>query len=235
MCGRYVIPDAAEIERFWHVGRHNLAGQKPLWKVAPTTTAPMLRLVGNKLELVAARWGFIPFWWKEVRPARNTHNARSEEALKKAMWRIPAGKSRCLVPAMGWYEWKEVQQIDRLTGEVRKTKQPYFIRLPDRQPIAFAGLMSRRPDDEGKPQFTFTILTRDAVGSVAEIHSRMPIALPKDAEAAWLLAELTDPEVAIEFARKYAITELAQHPADPRVNDAKDEGADLIEPFPNPA
>ena len=80
-----------------------------------------------------------------------------------------------------------------------------------------------------------SILTRDAVGSVAEIDSRMPIALPKDAEAAWLLSELTDPEVAIEFAREYAITELVQHPADPRVDDTRNERADLVEPFPNPA
>jgi hypothetical protein len=23
MCGRYVSPEEAEIERFWHIGRHN--------------------------------------------------------------------------------------------------------------------------------------------------------------------------------------------------------------------
>ena len=37
MCGRYVSPEEAEIERFWHIGRHN---NKPFGRrctVSPTT------------------------------------------------------------------------------------------------------------------------------------------------------------------------------------------------------
>jgi putative SOS response-associated peptidase YedK len=62
----------------------------------------MLRLGDNgTLEEVAARWGLIPFWWKAAKPLRLTFNARSEEAATKPMWRHPASKARCLVPAMG--------------------------------------------------------------------------------------------------------------------------------------
>ena len=63
----------------------------------------------------------------------------------------------------------------------------------------------------------------------------MPIALPKDAEAAWLDPGMTDAAVAIEFARECAVTEFVHYPVNPRVNNARNGGADLIEPFRNPA
>lgn len=237
MCGRYVIPTQTDMERFWAIPesrRRNPLAQR--FNVSPTALIPMLRpRDSGGAELVAARWGLIPFWWKQANPPRNTFNARSEEALTKPMWRIPASKARCLVPAMGWYEWKEIERVDPATGEVTKAKQPYFIRLPDRRPIAFAGLMSRRTVEGDDSEFTCTMLTRDAIGPALEIHRRMPIALPKDAEAAWLDPRMTDAAAAIEFARECAVTEFVHHPVDPRVNNARNEGTDLLVPFENPA
>ncbi len=78
-------------------------------------------------------------------------------------------------------------------------------------------------------------MTRDAVGPAAEVHSRMPVSLLKNSEAAWLDRTLTDAASAIEFARESAVTEFVHHPVNPRVNNARNEGAELIEPFPNPA
>ena len=236
MCGRYVTPSQTEIARYWQLTDahiRNPLGQ-PL-NALPAATVPILRLDANgNLEQVAARWGLIPLWWKEEKPPKNTFNAPSEEAATRPIWSIPAGKARCLVPAMGWYEWIEVERVDPATGEITKVKQPYLIRLPDRQPIAFAGLMSRRAVEGDQSGFTCAILTRDAVGRAAEIHSRMPIALPKDAEGAWLYRELTDAAVAIEFAREQVLTEFVQHPVDRRVDNARNGVAELFEPFENP-
>ena len=232
MCGRYVSPEEAAIERFWklsHAQRENPLGGR--FNVSPASIVPILLLgESGDLELVGARWGLIPFWWKEAKPPRLTFNARSEEAATKPMWRHPAAKSRCLVPAVGWYEWKEVERVDPKTGEVTKAKQPYFIQRQDGQLIAFAGLMSRRTVDDSS-EFTCSILTQDAVGLAAEVHTRMPIALPKETEGAWLDSALTDAALAIEFAREQAITEFVYHAVNPRVNNSRTEGAELIEPF----
>jgi putative SOS response-associated peptidase YedK len=230
MCGRYVSPSEAEIERFWHIGRHNSNPFGPRYNVSPTTVVPMLRSSDTGgLDLVMARWGLIPFWWKEAKPPRITFNARSEEAASKPMWRVPASKSRCLVSALGWYEWKEIERVDPATGEVTKAKQPHFIRLPDGQPFAFAGLMSRRTAEGDTSEFTCSILTQEAVGPAVEVHSRMPVVLPKYAEAAWLDAALTDATKAIELARLHAVTALEHYPVSARVNNAKNEDAELIE------
>ena len=205
------------------------------FNVSPASIVPIL-LLGETgaLELVGARWGLIPFWWKEAKPPRLTFNARSEEAATKPMWRHPAAKSRCLVPAAGWYEWKEVERVDPSTGEVKKAKQPYFIHRQDGQLIAFAGLMSRRTVDDNS-EFTCAILTRDAVGPAAEVHTRMPIALPKETEGAWLDSALTDAALAIALAREKSITEFVYHAVNPRVNNSRSEGAEMIETFENAA
>ena len=77
--------------------------------------------------------------------------------------------------------------------------------------------------------------SRDAVGPVSEVHTRMPIALPKETEDAWLDSAMTDAALAIEFAREQGITEFVYHAVNPRVNNSRSEGAELMEPFENPA
>ena len=93
--------------------------------------------------------------------------------------------------------------------------------------------MSRRAADDTS-EFTCSILTRDAIGPASEVHTRMPIALPKETEAVWLDPEFTDAALAIEFAREQAITEFEYYTVNPRVNNARNEGAELIEVFENP-
>lgn len=86
---RYVSPADAEIERFWHIGRHNYDPFGRLFNVAPTTQIPLLRLgpEAGELQLAMARWGLIPFWWKQPKPPNFTFNTRIEEAATKPMWR----------------------------------------------------------------------------------------------------------------------------------------------------
>ena len=236
MCGRYVTPSQAEMERYWELARAQICN--PFGRslnVSPPATIPVLRRDWNgRLELVAARWGLIPFWWKEDKPLRQTFNARSEQAATKAMWRIPLDKARCIVPALGWYEWKEVERADPATGEVTTAKQPYYVHRPDRNPFAFAGLMSWRTV-EGVNLYSCSIMTRDAIGPVSEIHNRMPVALPKDTEAAWLEPGLTDAATAVELVRESAITDFVYHAVNPFLNNARNEGAELTEHFENPA
>jgi len=237
MCGRYVSPTQAEMERYWELTDAQI--RDPLtqhFNISPSAIVPMLRLGRTgKLELVAARWGLVPYWWKEARPPRHAFNARSEEAAVKPMWREPAARARCLVPALGWYEWKELEQIDPHTGEVTWRKQPYFIQRADQSLAAFAGLFSRRSSADAAAGLSCAILTRDATGPAADIHPRMPIALGPEVHAAWLDPALTDAAQAIDLARSAAATDLVYHTVHPRVNDSRSEGAGLIETFANPA
>ena len=213
MCGRYVSPEQASIERAWQIRRSSGLDFVRRFNVQPTTDVPVLLLEDGELALAAARWGLIPHWWKQDKPPTFTINARLEEAAGKPMWRDPMRRTRCLLPAEGWYEWQE------LAGG----KQPHHIRRADGRLFCFAGLMSACKDT-----LSCAILTKAAEGPVAEVYDRMPVVLADEAHAGWLDPSLKD---AAEFARAHALAKEFKHYAvSKRVNNARNEGPELIEP-----
>src|SRR6185369_3801282 len=142
MCGRYVSPEQAAIERAWRIGRTTGNPLARRFNVAPTDPVPLLVLEHGVLAL---------------------GTARLEEAAGKPMWRDPMRFGRCLVPAEGWYEWRVIEQTDPQPGEIVQAKQPHYIRRQDGKLFCFAGLMSRRsvPGSE-EPQITCALITTAA-------------------------------------------------------------------------
>ena len=237
MCGRFVTPETAEIERLFHIGRHNSNPFRGLFSqrfnVAPAMSIAVLRAAGHGegYELMAARWTLVPGWWKQDKPPRFTHNARVEEAADKPMWRDSLRSWRCLIPAEGWYEWQAVERIDPDSGELKPGKQPHYIYRPDRSLACFAGLMSWwKPSANDEPVLTCAMLTTAAAPSVAAVHDRMPVVLPFEAYADWLDPQLTDAARAVELARAAAETEFLHHPVSLRINSKADD-EDLREPY----
>ncbi|MDE3735535.1 SOS response-associated peptidase family protein [Pseudomonas resinovorans] len=95
MCGRYVSSEDWAIEHFWHIGARNSGRWIQSFNVAPTTTVPMVRLNEHgEPEIVAARWGLIPPWWKQPKLPTLTFNARSEEAVASEPSRLALFNAR---------------------------------------------------------------------------------------------------------------------------------------------
>jgi hypothetical protein len=59
MCGRYLGPDAASIERGWHTGGHEAFARR--FDVPRTTRVRMLTSDAGELALATARRGLIPY------------------------------------------------------------------------------------------------------------------------------------------------------------------------------
>jgi len=104
MCTRYISPDQAEIERLWHIGRHN----QPKWarELFPRALGPFLRTGESRgLDLIVGTWGLIPFWSKTPILKYSTNNCRSEEAAAKPTFRDAWRKGqRCIIPAVSFDE-----------------------------------------------------------------------------------------------------------------------------------
>jgi putative SOS response-associated peptidase YedK len=220
MCGRYVSPDIAAIERAWHVGRGNSNPFGRRFNVLPTTGIPIIRAnaESGELELAEARWGLIPAWWKQDKPPSYSINARAEEAAAKPMWRDPYRRSRCLIPAEGWYEWKKVGG----------GKQPHFIFRRDRRPVCFAALMAQWLDAAQRPLLSCAILTRDASPSLAEVHDRMPVVLPDELVIRWVRSDVQRAED-IAGMVNLAQSDFEHYPVSARLNSAKDDRPEMIE------
>lgn len=196
------------------------ADARPLYNIAPTQSVPVVRLnSAGQRELALLRWGLIPSWSKDAKIGYRLFNARAETVATAPSFRAAFKRRRCLVPATGFYEWK------RLDGD----KQPYFIGLRDRAPLAFAGLWERWDKGEA-PLETVTIITGEPNALVAEIYDRMPVILdPADYEA-WLHAG--DTAIPQALLQPFPSQLMAAYPVGKRVNSAKNDDPTVMEPMP---
>jgi putative SOS response-associated peptidase YedK len=141
-------------------------------------------------------------------------NARSETAAEKPAYRAAFSHRRCIVPADGFYEWRRV-------GD---EKTPYFISLESGEPFAIAALWERWVDkDTGEELQTATLLTTAANEFMSRLHDRMPVILDPAAADGWLDGS------AVDVADGTAPPALRAWPVRRRVNNARNEGSDLIE------
>jgi putative SOS response-associated peptidase YedK len=231
MCGRYVSPAEAEIERAWHVGRGSGHALARRYNTSPTTDIPILFGTPGAVQIATARWGLIPPWWKNDAPPAFSFNARLEEAAAKPMWRHPLRHSRCLIPAEGWFEWQALEREDPTTGKAKTYKQPHFLRRGDGAQFCFAGLLaSWTTPEQDAPVLSCAILTRGATGPVAEVHDRMPVVLDEAAYAEWMDPARTDANKVEDTIRRHALSaEFVHYTVSTAVNNSRSEGPQLVE------
>jgi putative SOS response-associated peptidase YedK len=185
MCGRFALDQTTEdlIQEFLVTG-NNFPEWFPRWNIAPTSTIPIV--VGNSTggrDLHPARWSLVPSWSPELTLSYATFNARSETAATKPTFRDSVRHRRCIVPVSGYFEWAT-------RGSV---KTPHYIHHSTRSVFGLAGLYSWWSNPHsGDTIATATIVTRDSVGDVREIHDRMPVMVPPALASAWLDVSHTD-------------------------------------------
>ena len=216
MCGRFAFysPAEATAALFGAAGSFDLG---PRYNIAPTQDIAAVRDAGDEgRELVALRWGLVPFWAKDPAIGNRMINARAETVAEKPAFRAAYRRRRCLVLADGFYEWHREGSV----------KIPYFISLASEEPFAFAGLWEQwRSKETDESLQTATLVTTQANDFLAPLHHRMPVILDRDRADRWLAGD--DELVATAAAD---CPRLRAWPVDRRVNNARNEGDELIEP-----
>jgi putative SOS response-associated peptidase YedK len=185
MCGRYALhanPDVVALQ----FGLDAVLDFQPRYNIAPATDILIVR--NNRASL--ARWGlrgrFI--------------NLRAQTVQSKFR-----DSGRCLVPASGFYEWK--QEGGR--------KQPYYF-VPKHEPLfGFAALWEKG---------SCTLITTDANAQVRAIHDRMPLILAIDQYQKWLAGD----EGLLESSPQVA---MVAHPVSMAVNQAANDSPALLQPI----
>lgn len=224
MCGRYSLSVSPETNAAWFNFHASVETIPPRFNIAPTQTAPVVRLDrdGN-LEWVSLRWGLVPRWSKDLASGSKMVNARSETVAEKPAFRDAFRKRRCLVPATGFYEW---QKLDA------RNKQPFYIYHHDGQPLVMAGLWeSWKQQDEMPPIETFTILTTEANLTMQFLHNRMPVFLQQEQFPDWLRCDSLDNQSTQDLMRPAEESLLVMHAVSRRVNSPASDDPLLIEPF----
>jgi putative SOS response-associated peptidase YedK len=198
----------------------------PRYNVAPTqpVTVVVQRDEGRFIEL--HRWGLVPAWASSVAAGARMINARAETVASSSAFRASFLRRRCLIPADGFYEW-------RRDG---KQKKPFLIHAADDRPLGFAGLWAPwRDPASGEWLLSATVVTTAANDTVGELHNRMPAILSPDEWPLWLNTEIRDPGLLLDLLRPAADDLLRPDAASPLVNNANNEGPELlVTPQPGP-
>lgn len=218
MCGRFVIKTSpAELRK--EFGYEDMADFPPRYNVSPQQPIPIIRLEQGKRRFALVRWGLIPGWVKDPRNFAQLHNARGESVLDKPAFKNAMKYRRCLIPADGFYDWKD-------EGSGRKT--PHFVCLRSGAPFAFAGLWEVWTGPNGEELETAAIVTTAATGKLAGIHHRAPVMLPREAQDAWLDCVRVDAQMAATLIAPLPDDDVEAWPVSPAVNRAVNDSVELI-------
>jgi putative SOS response-associated peptidase YedK len=226
MCGRYVIISTPEAIRalFGYGEQPNFP---PRYNVAPTQPIPIVRLADGKRSFTLMRWGLLPSWVKDPKTFPLLINARGESVLEKPAFRNAMRRRRCLIPTDGFYEWQP-----RGGGG---PKQPYLVCAKREAgghapPLAFAGLYETWTGPNGEEIDTAAIVTTAANRTLAPIHERMPVFVPKEAFDLWLDCANVEADVAAALIRPADDNLLEAYPVSPAVNRVANDSPALIAP-----
>jgi putative SOS response-associated peptidase YedK len=221
MCGRYSQSQSAEIiAKAFQVD--SVPALKPRYNIAPTQSVPTVlqTSASTNRQFKMLHWGLIPSWAKDPKMGARLINARAETVNEKPAFRSAFRQRRCLVLADGFYEWQ--QQEDK------KQKQPFYFRLSDGQPFAFAGLWEHWKGADGEEIESCTLLTTEPNELMQPIHNRMPVILdPKDYDL-WLDSEVKKPELLQPLLRSYQTEEMTAYPVSKVVNKPTNDTAECI-------
>ena len=165
MCSRFEL----NISKLDLLKRYN---KKQITKFNPKTEVfPGQQILTFYDDFNYMRWGIdVDFMKKSI------INSRIEKIYTSKFFKEDFECRRCLIPATAFFEWNQ------------KNKDKYRLTVANQQIFSIAGIFSEYKSQETSIRHV-SMLTTEAKGLIAEIHTRMPIILPQSFEQTYLHGE----------------------------------------------
>ncbi|MDP4109478.1 MAG: SOS response-associated peptidase, partial [Bacillota bacterium] len=180
MCGRYTVYTEQEVTEMREIineinKKFGYDLKTKTSEIFPTDEAPVLVLSdgGGEAEPRPMAWGFPGWNGRGV-----IINAKAETVFEKKLFCSSVLSRRCVIPSTGFFEWRH--------AENKKQKDKFLIRFANAPVLYMAGFYNIFSRPDGSSFHGFVILTTEASGSVAQIHSRMPVVLHPEEKLPWL-------------------------------------------------
>jgi putative SOS response-associated peptidase YedK len=215
MCERYSFA----LPRDKTARRYGVKVPYPLtahYNISPGTQASIIRDCSAGL-LSPAEWGLTGSPAKNGKPGKLVATLPLGQLLG-----TDDGDSllsqRCLVPADGFYAWRQV---------TRRSRVPYRITLKWNLPFAFAGVWTEEGEEGGEKRMTFAVLTTAPNELLLPFGAQMPLLLPLDEEKSWLGDGIDLHRLA---GLSFPATQMKLFPVSPQLNQKELNSPALIEP-----
>lgn len=221
MAERYTLFEIEKLRERFNLAHGVPAGVKRSYNISPTQLGPVIVNRDGVNTLERMKWGFIPATAKDGNSVfrYKTYLAKSEGIFSKPTWQESIRRSRCLVPANGFYEWQKT--VDG--------KLPFYLYPTDQDLFAFAGIYSSWTDPDGKEWGTYAIVTAlQDRGPKMPLHR--PVILKPGDEAEWLNPALEDVHTLYGLMRPSSEDMFQINRVTPDVKNMKADSPKLIEP-----
>ena len=168
MCGRFVnLNKIDKLNKIFEINESENVENGISYNIAPSQST--IIITNSKFfKIEKANWG-MKFFDKRQNQEKNIINSRLETIQKKILFKESFEKRRCVIPANGYYEWSVKDNI----------KIPYFINIPDKETIYFAGIWKYLNFKKSSMK-VFSIITKPSNSLLKEIHDRMPVTLSSE-------------------------------------------------------
>lgn len=193
----------------------------PKYNAAPTQLLPIITQ-STPHGVSTFFWGTSPEWSKNKALSEKIINVRAETIIEKPASKKAMMKTRCLIPADGFYAWKKVG---------KKTAIPYRFIATDQEVFSIAGLWEEFEDNDGNELHTFSLITAVANEIVVSVQERMPVILTPASEKIWMDHASTESDL-IGILLPYAAEKMNYYPVSPRIVDTNINTPSLIIPTP---
>ncbi|MEA1971455.1 MAG: SOS response-associated peptidase [Thermodesulfobacteriota bacterium] len=171
MCGRFTLySSVSNLKKVFDIDTVTCE-MEASYNIAPGNEIYAI-IRGQDNRLGKLHWGLVPPWAKDLSGASGLINARAETLQEKPSFRKAFKERRCLIPADGFYEWRE--------------KQPWYCTPATGTLFGFAGLWETWKGKDQSVYHSCTIITTEASESVKGIHDRMPVIFKPEVIKEWL-------------------------------------------------
>lgn len=220
MCGRYTLanPNPRRLRLRFGITEEAELNEEPRFNIAPTDPVLAVREQADDREIGTLRWGLVPGKWATEKKGRPLINARAESIATQPAFAESFRKRRCLIPADGFYEWRRDEN-----GKV-----PIWAHLPGDELFAFAGVWASYEPRGADLIVSCAIVTTEPNDAMRPIHDRMPVILPREAEAEWVAPDAKQEELTRLLTPWRDELEIREVPD--LVNSVREDGPELIEP-----
>lgn len=220
MCGRFaqVIKDTQLQKLEKELRLTQMSEQvESNYNVAPTQTVMAILSQDAGRYPGFFRWGLVPSWSREL-PNFALINVRAETITSKPSFRSGLQRRRCLIPANGFYEWRQ------------SDKQPFFIYAAHGDIVYLAGIYDSWNGPDGSYIPSLGIITTQANAAMRPIHHRMPVLLFGEDRLAWLEHQNTDALDFVPLLKPAPDEELILRPVSKFVNRVGNNSEDCWQP-----
>lgn len=214
---RYVLEaEKEDIEDAFGVGSRSEVMFEPNYNVMPGNVMPVIIKESGQNSVVTMKWGL-----KDSDDGAIKEEIESENLLDNEEWSKKLKKEPCIIPASGFYKWKETVE-DPL---------PFYLRVISEDVTGLAGIYSTYKDENGREVKAFAILTMPANALVEPLDERMPVILKRGEYEKWLngngnslIEKGFNADDLLPHMTVFRVPEL--------VNDPSNNSKELIQPIP---